>query len=465
MYRRLVVVSVLSFAVALGWRQGVALPAVFVASGLLAVCIFWSADRLALGLVAVLSFGLGFGVMLRTEQRIYHAYEGSYHLQATVAAIKGTDIYLTEVACQKNPCPSGLILSSGGNAEPAQLGDRLRVTCSLEGLPTYQPAWRYWERGIIRSCLTSEALERQTITPYGQLLRFRARITSRLTKLFSAREAGLLNGILLGDTTAMPKSALDDFRRTGTTHIVALSGFNVTIILTALGATLLPWLGQRWSVFVGLGLVFLFVVLTGASASVTRAAVMAGAVQSARLLGRPMHADRLLLYVVLLMSIQNPWLLWHDLGFQLSMTSTFGLLQIRPALEQYAKWIPTWWEVRDNLLSTIAASIASAPLLLVTFSGWSMVSFLANVIVLPAIPVIMALGAFVLPFLWLPDRVLAMLTSPVDALLHAVISILHALASWPMAYVVLPNMVIACSICLSIGLVVFLYGKSQSRPS
>jgi len=465
MSRRLVVVFVLSFAVALGWRQGIALPAVSVSTGLLLFCVISSTNRVWLCFVAVLSFGLGFFLMLRAEQRIYRSYDGPYHLQATVAAIKGTDMYLTEVACQENPCPSGLILSSSSHSDPVQLGDRLRVTCSLEGLPTYQPAWRYWERGIIRSCLASEKPEQLNVTWYGHLLRLRATITGRLTKLFSAREAGLLNGILLGDTTAMPKSALDDFRRTGTTHIVALSGFNVTIILTALGAALLPWLGQRWSVVVGLLLVVLFVVLTGASASVTRAAVMAGAVQSARLLGRPMHADRLLLYVVLLMSLQNPWLLWHDLGFQLSMTSTFGLLQIRPALEQYSKWIPTWWEVRDNLLSTIAASIASAPLLLVTFSGWSLVSFLANVIVLPTIPVIMALGAFVLPFLWLPDRVLGILTAPVDALLQAVISILHTVASWPMAYVLLPNMVIALSICFSIALVVFLYGKSQSRTS
>jgi competence protein ComEC len=289
-------------------------------------------------------------------------------------------------------------------------------------------------------------------------------LREKIDAAFAPRSAGLFSGILFGDTSSMPLSVATDFRRTGTTHIVALSGFNVTIILQALVTLGLPLVGKRWTTVLGLGMVVVFVIATGASSSVVRAAVMAIILQGIRLVGRPVHPDRVVAFSVVLMSLQNPWLLWHDLGFQLSMSSTFGLLRLRPALERFGRWIPTVWELRDNFISTVAASLASAPILLATFGGWSLISFPANVVVLPAIPMIMGLGTLSLPALLLPQSLQHLALAPVDALMRGVLRSLQLFSSIPWAYQQIPTWGILLSILLTIFGIAAAYAYSERYP-
>lgn len=456
MTRHFLFIFTLCFALTLGWTQRLPLAAICVGIGI----VFWT-GILSTDVRRCLVYGcIGVGcAMICTQVRLPRLLVTvGQQLQVTGVVSKNTNgqSLMTIQQCDQRPCPTGVLVAS-----ELPLGEHIRVECELLPLPDPQQPWRWWKQGIAAECVLQQKIQHLTITMLGRLFRFRQSLRTRIDQSFPPRSAGLFAGILFGDISSMPSVVSTDFRRTGTTHIVALSGFNITIILQTVVGGLLPIFGRRWTTYLGLGLVCMFVVTTGASSSVVRAAVMAAVVQGVRLSGRPIHPDRLLLVAIVLMSLQNPWLLWHDLGFQLSMSSTFGLLQLRPSLEGIGRWLPEMWEIRDNALSTVAASLASAPILLATFGGWSVISLLANIIVLPAIPIIMGMGVLTLPFLWIPEDMRMIFLAPVDLLMRGVLESLHQLAQVPWAYTIVPTWGILLAITATILIIGICYAHSQ----
>ncbi|HVY68211.1 MAG TPA: ComEC/Rec2 family competence protein, partial [Patescibacteria group bacterium] len=225
---------------------------------------------------------------------------------------------------------------------------------------------------------------------YG-LLRLKGAFAARVGQLLPEPEASLLLGILIGARKTLPQQVVDNFNDTGTSHIIAVSGFNITIIISSLaaGAYLL---GRRASFYLSLACLLAFVVIAGASASVVRAALMGLLLLAALNIGRQYAIVPALFFAALLMLLQNPKILFWDVGFQLSFAATLGIIYFLPVLQKTAEHWPELWGIKTLLLTTLAAIAATLPLILYTFGRLSLSAPLANILVLPAVPLTMLLG-------------------------------------------------------------------------
>ncbi len=243
------------------------------------------------------------------------------------------------------------------------------------------------------------------------LFAIKQRYIDTLGELIPEPQAGLAAGITVGAKRALGKELMEAFRSTGLIHIVVLSGFNVTIIILFL-LRVFAWL-PRW---VGWSLaslaVVLFAILTGADAPVVRASAMGLLGVLALTLGRTYDITRALFLVALGMIIWNPYILLHDIAFQLSVIATLGLIFLAPKIIQSLshngtpelrshKFMQTEGglpslvqSVKEIISITIAAQIAVLPLLIYYMGEVSVVAVAVNVLTLPIIPIAM-LTAFI----------------------------------------------------------------------
>ena len=203
-------------------------------------------------------------------------------------------------------------------------------------------------------------------------------------------EASLGAGIFLGVRAGIDPAVRGAFAVAGLSHVVAISGWNVAIVVVLIGALtrrLRRRAGPALPGMVAVVAVAGYVVLVGASPAVVRAALMAGALLVSRLGGSPAHAGSALMAAVGAMLVISPPALW-DVGFQLSALATGGLIVLGGAIEQrLARW-PAW--IRTPVALTVAAQLATLPVLLATFEQVSLVAPLANVVVVPLVPAVMA---------------------------------------------------------------------------
>ncbi len=206
--------------------------------------------------------------------------------------------------------------------------------------------------------------------------------------------ASLVVGILLGEKGSLPKDVSDDFRRSGLTHILVLSGSNVSVVAESLVKTFsfLPRaLGQGF----GAISIVLFAIMTGASSTTIRASVMALVVILARGIGRRYDVVRGLTCAAFLMVLQNPRVLVFDIGFQLSFLATLALIYVSPIVAEWLAFVPERFGLREILVTTIATQIFTLPFILYSMGEISIISLVTNVLVLPSVPWVMFGGFMV----------------------------------------------------------------------
>ena len=325
-----------------------------------------------------------------------------------------------------------------------EYGTRVEVNGRLETPPSNDDFSykEYLARQGIHSLISLPQLtvlaENQGNPFYAALFRFKARAQTTIHRLIPDPQAALLVGILLGNDNGIPPDLDDAFRLTGLTHIIAISGFNIAIlvaILIRLGDMLLP---QKTAVFFALTGIISYTLLVGADASVVRAAIMGSTyLLSHRFLGRGSYSVASLFVAGLLMTLLNPFTLW-DVGFQLSFAATLSLMLYATPL---TRWVEQKLAARlsagavksimglmsEAVLITLAAQILTLPLLIAYFEQLSLISLLANALVLPAQPGVMTWGglatlvglispALAQPFAWVAWLLLAYTTTLVRAL-------------------------------------------------
>lgn len=268
-----------------------------------------------------------------------------------------------------------------------------------------------------------------------RLSQFNVNLQSLIDRGFRSPQDDLLAGILLGAKRNMSAELRQQFQATGTSHIVALSGYNVSIIVTVILNFCIRLVGRRYAWIPAVTIVVGFVIMTGASASVVRAAVMACMAQIGLVLGRPVAPMRALAYTALVMLWQNPLILRHDLGFQLSFLATSGLVLLVDPIATKLSWLTDRFSLRSNLSSTLAAILSTEPLLIAIFGRWSLVAPLVNAAVLPLVPLSMALGALYVGLSAI-NHALATLVVPLsDLILRAILGVISIGAHWRWALV------------------------------
>lgn len=240
-----------------------------------------------------------------------------------------------------------------------------------------------------------------------ELFRVRTKILHLFNIIQKKDAQGLVEGVLIGEKSSISKDLEDSFIKTGTIHILALSGYNVSIVALWIQQFFNTFLSYSASVCFGiLGIVF-FVLMTGSSSTAVRAGIMAILVLVAKISYRPYQAVRILLIALLGMVVYNPTFLVYDISFQLSFLATASLIFIEPVLRKYFLWVKPKW-LQSVVMSTSAAQIGTLPYILFVMGNFSLISLPVNVLILPLIPILMLLGVLfigiqsVFPFLSFP---------------------------------------------------------------
>jgi competence protein ComEC len=243
---------------------------------------------------------------------------------------------------------------------------------------------------------------------------FKEKSLDNIYQLFPDPESSLLAGILLGVDTGLTDQLQQAFKDTGTAHIIAISGFNISIIAGLFVLLFSRFLGQRRGAMLAVVGIFLYTIMVGASAAVVRAALMGTLALFAVQVGRRQLALNTLLGVALLMCIWNPLYIW-DVGFQLSFFATLGLILYADPFTRFSNRIllrlfPSAAGEKlaelfaEFVLLTFAAQLTTIPIMAYQFQRISLVSFIANPFILPPQPAVMILGglAVLLSHIWLP---------------------------------------------------------------
>jgi competence protein ComEC len=225
---------------------------------------------------------------------------------------------------------------------------------------------------------------------YWRVILFKQGIKNIIERYLPEPEAGLATAILLGYRRTVTKDDLAIFSRVGLSHLIAISGSHITV-LVALLLNFLLFLGsnRRQAVVTILLFLLFYPVFTGLSASAVRSAIMGGLTFLALSWGRARAMSRALVLAAALMLMVNPRLLRDDVGFQLSFISLLGLVYIQPIIKAGFVFIfgrLSSWSVGKIVLETIsltlAAQLAILPISLITFKQISLVAPLANILAL-----------------------------------------------------------------------------------
>ena len=434
----------------------------------LSAILLWREDRSArLGCfcaLALLAAGLRYQAeMPRTDdpdQIASYAGTSAAVVEGVVAAYPDrrdktaslvVDVKCIEVDGERRPA-SGQLLVWVGPYPAYDYGDRLRLKGDiLPPAPVEDFDYRaHLARKDIHCLMRKAEVERLAAgqgSPFWAALhglKDRARLA--LARMIPEPEASLLQGIVLGLKAGIPKLLYDEYNATGTSHIIVISGSNISLVARLFALSFGQLLGKRRAYWLTLAGIALYVLLVGADAAVVRAGLMGGLYVTARHLGRLATAHVSLAASAVMLTFIEPLALW-DAGFQLSFAATLSLILFSPPLEALverglARLVSSVKAtagilrfLNEALVATLAAQVLTLPVVAYHFGRLSLVSPLANLLILPVQPPIMTLGglaalAGTVPVLEPVARVVAWLPWLCLAYTGAVV---HALAAWPLA--------------------------------
>ena len=261
--------------------------------------------------------------------------------------------------------------------------------------------------GLIRSFLFPE-ISFQSLVPASfnqNLQELRLSLSRQFEKNLSSEESALVNSLLFGGQDNLSFEMKEKFRKVGLSHVVAVSGYHLSVINQAIGY-FQPVLNLPRSLFflINLGLDAFFIGLTNFTPSVIRSGIMAFLVSLSFLNFRFYYPLNALFFSFLLMIFLQPSLLFIDIGFQLSFLSTLGIIYYLPILKRIVfKKSESFYPVSsfylkiknfclELILLNLSVLIIAWPWLVYQFNEFSLISPLANLLILPVVPTIMFLS-------------------------------------------------------------------------
>lgn len=323
-------------------------------------------------------------------------------------------------------------------------GDKLEIDCKLQKPKQFEDFdyARYLSiQNIYGLCYwpnTQKSTEKNTEEhrAISILLGVKNFVIQKINQNLHEPFASFLAGLVVGARNAIPDDLLQNFQRTGTTHIIAISGWNITF----LGLIFLPVLfhlhiSRRPAFYIMLGVIFIFVFLVGAQASVVRAGIMGSLGLYAMAFGRYNNAGRALLYSMVLMFALNSHIV-YDVGFWLSASATFGLIYFSPLVNEFLHLDKIKiMLVRENLQTTISAVIFTLPISMFVFGNISLWALPVNIIILPFIAYAIILALLAMPALILLPQFFSQLAIlPSAAILNFIVKIINLFGSIKFGY-------------------------------
>lgn len=342
---------------------------------------------LSLALIAG-SIGLWRGSTFATRMQIYNAV-ADQKVQVTATAITDAvydDHYQLTFDAGHVRLPNGdelpgTLTISGFGASAIFKGDTVQVAGKLR---------RARGNNVARISYAQMTVLAHHTSPVDVL---RRKFAAGMQSVLPEPVASFGMGILIGQRNTLPDTVSTQLTMVGLTHIIAVSGYNLTIILRAVGRLL-----QKRSKFqylaISLGLIGLFLLLTGNSPSIVRAAVVCCLGLTAWYYGRTVQPVVLLLTAAGITGLANPLYVWGNVSWYLSFLAFFGVLVLAPAVTRrlYGRREPGF--VTAIVLESLCAEVMTLPYVLYIFGQMSTVNIVANVLVAALIPPAMLLSLF-----------------------------------------------------------------------
>lgn len=250
----------------------------------------------------------------------------------------------------------------------------------------------FYPKEIETTVIDLGLVEKTKIAVYRSIFSLKNKFQNTINLSIPEPNAAFINGILLGTRQNIPDDLRKAFNKTGTTHILAISGYNIMIISEAILIGLIWFFKRRVAFWVSVGVIILFVILTGASASVVRAAIMGLLLSFARGYGRLYDQKNSIILTGGIMIWANPFVLVFDIGFQLSFVAVLGLVYLFPYIDSKLYKVPKLGNLKELALMTLSAQLAVLPLALYYFGNFSLASLPANVLILSFLPAAMLTG-------------------------------------------------------------------------
>lgn len=227
------------------------------------------------------------------------------------------------------------------------------------------------------------------------LVNMKEKLIGLVEKSLKEPQSSLFVGILFGQERLFSKDFEKNIRIAGVSHIVAASGYNVTILLIVLNS-IFKFLPKKVRIILSIAIIWCFCLLSGVSPSIVRACIMASISLMGILLGRKNSIHITFLLCIFVFVVFKPKILL-DVGFQLSVFATCGLIYLLPSITKSLK-ITGEGFLKDTVLTTISCTLTTLPISILTFKTFSLWSVLANTLILPVVESTMLFGTLAMIF-------------------------------------------------------------------
>jgi len=231
---------------------------------------------------------------------------------------------------------------------------------------------------------------------FSLIFKFKKNIREKTEKIMPFPENSILQAITLGNKNAISNDLKEKLNIVGIRHIVAISGMHIVILTEIIMFFLIGiglWRGQAF--YFAIVILFLFIIMIGAPASAVRAGIMGVMLLLGQKIGRLNDSARIIVFAATIMLIFNPLLLRYDVGFQLSFLAVLGIIYLKPIFDSWLLRLFKKQELNgiiQIITMTFAAQIATLPILVFNFGRISLISPIANLLIVPILPYIMSLG-------------------------------------------------------------------------
>jgi len=377
---------------------GALVKASLVILGILLISIFWRYKKIAVLGFCILFLVLGVWRHQQVELRIMNNELRKYNDQEKIITLVGViteepDIREKSVKLTIQPENiNGKVLVTANRYPEYQYGDRLKIIGKLEAPPVFEGFnyKDYLKKDGIYSVMSFPEIElvSQNLGNliYNPLFSFKNKFKEIARQFISPPQEGILEALIFGDEENISQRWKEKLNFTGTRHIAAVSGMNITIIsFLILNFLLMLGFWRNQAFYFTIILLTLYILMIGAPASAVRAGIMAGLLLLAQHLGRMSKAHRAVLFAATFMLFLNPLLLRLDIGFQLSFLAILGMIYLQPFFSDIFKKIPNpkFFPIKTTLSATISAQIFTLPILVYNFGYIPLVSPITNILIVP----------------------------------------------------------------------------------
>jgi competence protein ComEC len=393
----------------------------------------WLPRRNLLTLLLVLLCGIGGGWWRGSVYQQKLANYGPLQYQEVTITVRATEDALYGKSKQLTFTGDHIVLSTGqvltGKLQLSGFG----VSAVFQGDEVQAVGKLYPGYGAYQASISFANL--RVIAHHPTLVAdIRRRFTAGMQTALPEPLAPFSMGLLVGQRATLPAGVKQDLLMVGLTHIIAVSGYNLTIILHAT-QRLLGKRSKRISTFLSLTLIAIFLLLAGASASIVRAAIVSVLSIVVGYYGRTFKPLNLIMLAAAITAWANPVYLWSDVSWYLSFLAFFGVMVLSPLIQ--ARWPSHWHEslLGGVALESVCAEMMSLPYVLHIFGQMSLIGLPANVLVVTLVPLAMLLGLVAGVAGMLAGIVAGWFAWPAWLLLNYMLDVAHMLAGLPHIFV------------------------------